>query len=291
MNFQFCESCRVGRILSSCVAVALAALCAAPAAGVSAGADGAGNGFVRGVYGRDSTPSGVGLIAAAGFDAVTVGPWREELDALHAAGMKGVVWLWDYDDERCAFEKDDRWVRQVVGAIAGHPAVLAYQVADEPSFARVEPGCPAVPEQVRARSELIHSLDPVPPTYVVIPTWDGREAYPYQHFAGTTDVMGLDVYPCWHQTAECQMEIIDDAIAAADEDAVPRYWAVLQDFDDGWYRSPTAAELDAQFERWAGSRMEGYFVYHWNEGDLESKPDHLAVLAKNNLLRGLEPHR
>ncbi len=74
------------------------------------------------------------------------------------------------------------------------------------------------------------------------------------------------------------------AIAEADEDGVPRYWAVLQDFDDGWYRSPTAAELDAQFERWAGSRMEGYFVYHWNEGGLESKPDHLAVLAKNNML-------
>jgi hypothetical protein len=203
--------------------------------------------------------------------------------------MKGVVWLWDYDDAGCSFEKDDRWVRDVVSEIAGHPAILAYQIADEPSFARVDPGCPRVPEQVRARSELVHSLDPVPPTYVVVPTWDGREAYPYQYFAGTTDVMGLDVYPCWHQTPECQMDIVEDAIEEADEDGVPRYWAVLQDFDDGWYRSPTAAELEAQFERWASSRMEGYFVYHWNEGDLESKPDHLAVLAKNNaLLRAIE---
>jgi hypothetical protein len=276
----------MSRLRSLCVAVVLAALCAAPQGVVPAGAgtDRASGGFVRGVYGRDSSASGVSLLSAVGFDSVTVGPWKEELDALAAAGMRGVVWLWDYDDARCAFEKDDRWVRRVVRAIAGHPAILAYQVADEPSFARVDPGCPDVPGQVRARSDLIHSLDPGPPTYVVIPTWDGREAYPYQHFAGTTDVMGLDVYPCWHQTPECQMEIIDDAIAEADEDGVPRYWAVLQDFDDGWYRSPTAAELDEQFARWAGSRMEGYFVYHWNEGDVEAKPDHLAVLAKNNLL-------
>ncbi|HEV2755705.1 MAG TPA: hypothetical protein VG318_07995 [Actinomycetota bacterium] len=284
----------MSRLRSLCVAIALAALCAAPQGAVPAGAGTvrAPERIVRGVYGRDSTTSGVGLISAAGFDSVTVGPWKEDLDALRDAGMRGVVWLWDYDDATCSFEKDDAWVRRVVRSIAGHPAILAYQVADEPSFARVEPGCPRVPEQVRARSDLIHSLDPGVPTYVVIPTWDGREAYPYQYFAGTTDVMGLDVYPCWHQADECQMEIIDDAIEEADEDGVPRYWAVLQDFDDGWYRSPTAAELDAQFERWAGSRMEGYFVYHWNEGGLESKPDHLAVLAKNNLLNGtLQPER
>lgn len=282
------------RLRSLCVAVALATLCAAPPGGIPAGARTAGEpgGLVRGVYGRDSTPSGVDLISGAGFNSVTAGPWKEELDALHGQGLKAVVWLWDYDDATCSFEKDDRWVRRVVRPIAGHPAILAYQVADEPSFARVDPGCPDVPGQVRARSDLLHSLDPGVPTYVVIPTWDGREAYPYQYFAGTTDVMGLDVYPCWHQAPECQVEIIDDAIEEADEDGVRRYWAVLQDFDDGWYRSPTAAELEAQFERWSHSRMEGYFVYHWNEGDIETKPDHLAVLVKNNLLAGaLKPGR
>jgi hypothetical protein len=242
-------------------------------------------GFVRGAYGRDSSAGGVSVMRAAGFDSVTAGPWRAELDALQAAGMRAVVWLWDYDDAGCTFEKDDRWVREVVTAIAGHPAILAYQVADEPSFAMVDPGCPRVPQQVRARSDLIHSLDPGATTYVVVPTWDGRRSFPYEHFAGTTDVMGLDVYPCWHGVEDCDLGLVDAAIEAADEDGVPRYWAVVQDFDDGWYRSPSAAELDAQLERWATSRMEGYFVYHWNEGRIESKPDHLAVLARHNLLR------
>ncbi|HEX2294302.1 MAG TPA: hypothetical protein VHN37_03240 [Actinomycetota bacterium] len=247
--------------------------------------------FVRGAYGRDSGPGGVSLMKGVGFDSVTVAPSRPELDALAAAGMRGVVWLWDYDDERCAFEKGDAWVRRTVAAIAGHPAILAYQVADEPSFAMTDPGCPRVPEQIRERSDLIHSIDPAATTYVVIPTWDGRRSFAYEHFAGTTDVMGLDVYPCWHQAPECDLGLIDAAIEAADEDGVPRYWAVVQDFDDGWYRSPTAAELDAQLRRWARSRMEGYFLYHWNEGAVESKPDHLAVLAKHNLLLGLVPRR
>lgn len=276
----------MGSVRNLCIVVALAVLCAAPSASIPATAllEREATGFVRGAYGRDSSPGGVSIMRAAGFDSVTVGPWRTELDALHAAGMRGVVWLWDYDDARCAFEKPDSWVRDVVGDIAGHPAILAYQIADEPSFARVDPGCPNVPGQVRARARLIESIDPGALTYVVIPTWDGRESFPYEHFAGTTDVMGLDVYPCWHELDECDLGLIDAAIAEADRDGVPRYWAVVQDFDDGWYRSPTAAELDAQLERWAGSRMEGYFVYHWNEGAVESKPDHLAVLAKHNLL-------
>lgn len=279
----------MSRIRSLCMVAALAFVVASlPDAGPALGEPGpAGPPVVRGAYGRDSSPDGVSVMRAVGFDSVTAAATREELDALQAAGMRGVVWLWDYDDRRCAFEKDDRWIRRTVAAIAGHPAILAYQVADEPSFAMVDPGCENVPEQVRARSELIHSLDPGATTYVVVPTWDGEKSFPYEHFAGTTDVMGLDVYPCWHQAPECDLGLVDAAIAAADADGVPRYWAVVGDFDDGWYRPPTAAELDAQLRRWARSRMEGYFVYHWNEGAIESKPDHVAVLAKHNVLLGL----
>lgn len=275
------------RIRSLCIVAGLILLGTTPGATVPAVADpdaAPRPGFVRGAYGRDSTPDGVSLLRATGFDTVTVNPWRHALDALEAAGMRGVVWLWDYDDARCAFEKDDGWVREVVSEIAGHPAILAYQIADEPSFAMVDPGCRNVPGQIRQRARLVESLDPGATTYVVIPTWDGRESFPYESFAGTTDVMGLDVYPCWHQTPECDFDLIDDAVAAAERDGVRRYWAVVQDFGDGWYRPPTAAELDEQLRRWAASGMEGYFVYHWNEGSIESKPDHLAVLAKHNLL-------
>ena len=197
--------------------------------------------------------------------------------------MRGVVWLWDYDGSRCAFERDDAWVREIVSDIAGHPAIAAYQIADEPNYDRVA-GCPGVGRHLRNRSELVHSLDPGVPTYVVVSSWDGREAFPYEHFTGAADVMGLAVYPCTVEQERCEMDLIDGAIREADEDGVGRYWAVVQDFGDGWYRPPTAAELGEQLDRWGRSRMEGYFVYHWNEGDIEAKPDHVAVLAAHNAL-------
>lgn len=231
--------------------------------------------FVRGVYGRDSSPSGIGLIRAAGFNAVTAMPSRAKLDALAAAGMKGLVWLWGWDNSTCSFAKSDAEIRTYVSAVAGHPAILAYQIDDEPN-ARL---CPTAPQQIKARSDLVHSIDPSKPTYVVVSTWNGAKTYPYEDFAGTTDIMGLDVYPC-SRTYGCRFEHINNAIRNAAADGVRRYWAVIQDFSDGYYSAPTAAQVRQQIRRWGRSHMEGFFVYHWNAGDLEGHQDHLAEYTR-----------
>lgn len=242
--------------------------------------------FVRGVYGRDSSPSGTDLIAATGFNVVTSFPWKDDLDALHARGLEVLVWTGEYHrTSPCEFELPDEWIERYISEVAGHPAIAAYQVADEPNYARVE-GCPDAAGDIRRRAELIRSIDPTKPTYVTISTWDGVEGYPYQHFAGATDIMGLVVYPCsytWDGWGGCRFEIIDEAIAEADKDGIARYWAVLQDFEDGWYRTPTSGELAEQFDRWARSRMEGYFVYRWDPDMTEERHDHRAVLTINNL--------
>jgi hypothetical protein len=230
--------------------------------------------FVRGVYGRDSSSTGLDLISSSGFNTVTVLPERRELDRLAAAHMRGVVWLWGYDRSTCAFNRSDAEIRNEVLAIAGHPAILAYQIDDEPGDARTH-GCPQVAKQIRQRSALVHALDPGSQTYVVVSTWDGKELYPYQYFAGTTDIMGLDVYPYTRSGSHPAM--IDRAIRQARHDGVRRYWAVMQDFSDGYYVVPTAAQIRDELRRWGRSRMEGYFVYHWERGDLEAHPDHLAV--------------
>jgi hypothetical protein len=233
--------------------------------------------FVRGVYGRDSSASGVALIRAAGFNGVTAMPDRRELDRLAAHGLKAVVWLWGYDRASCRFAHPDDAIRREVSAIAGHPAILAYQIDDEPDRARAA-GCSAVPRQIRARSALLHAIDPGVPTYIVVSTWDGREGHPYRYFAGATDIMGLDVYPYSREFSRPGM--IDDAIREAARAGVRRYWAVIQDFSDGYYVAPSAAQVSEQLRRWGRSQMEGLFVYHWNAGDLESRPDHLAVYAR-----------
>lgn len=234
--------------------------------------------FVRGVYGRDASASGVATLKATGFDAVTVQPWRDHLDGLQRDGLRGLVWLFGYDNTTCSFDRDDAWVRETVTAIAGHPAIVAYNVADEPNFRQ----CPDSPAEIAARARLVKQLDPSKPTYVVVAAWDGREGFPYQHYAGTTDIMGLDIYPCSYSAESCKFSDIAVAAEEAEKDGVDRYWAILQDFADNWYRVPTATELERQFDRWDGTGMEGYFVYHWNEGQVESRPDHLEVLRRQN---------
>ncbi|MGH2811415.1 MAG: hypothetical protein ACRDI1_01710 [Actinomycetota bacterium] len=238
------------------------------------------NDFVIGAYGRDSSATGTSTLSSLGFNTVTTGPYRAELDKLQAHGMKAVIWLGAYGRGAaapCQFERDDGWIKSVIPAIAGHPAIAAYQVTDEPNFHE----CAKSPQQMKTRSDLIESLDPSAPTYLVVSTWDGVEGYPYQYFAGTTDIMGLDVYPCTHSHG-CRFEKIDDAITEAAKDGVSRFWAVMQGFEDSWYRMPTAAELDTQIERWSGSGLEGYFLYHWNYGDLDQRSQHQDVLKVTN---------
>ena len=232
------------------------------------------------MYGRDSSASGVDRIRGAGFNAVTVLPERADLDVLQRAGMKGIVWLWGYDDDLCAFNRSDDEIRSEIARIAGHPAILAYQIDDEPEDARTH-GCGTrVARQIRERSRLVKSIDAGATTYLVVATWDGEEEYPYQYFAGTTDIMGLDVYPYTENGSHPSQ--IDRAIREADKDRVPRYWAILQDFSDGYYVKPSASQLREQFMRWRRSRMEGYFVYDWERGDIEDSPSHLRVYASEN---------
>jgi VanZ family protein len=232
---------------------------------------------VRGVYG--SCSDGYRTVLAAGFNAVTVGAYREELDVLAASGLQGVVWLGAWDDASCTFEYDDDWVISHVEAIREHPAILAYQITDEPKAS----DCPSAPAAMAARSALVKSIDPTKPTYLVVQASDGESQHPYEKFVGTTDIMGVDIYPCSFENG-CRMEKIDQAIAALEQDDVPRYWALIQAFEDGYYRMPSPAELHAQFARWRSSDMEGYFVFSLNyENDqLESHRDVLAALREEN---------
>src|SRR5687768_13512958 len=117
------------RLLASIVGFVLACT---PLAPPLAAAQTSTNTFVRGVYGRDSSPSGVATLKSTGFNTVTVQPWRDHLDGLQADGLEGLVWLFGYNNDTCSFDRDDAWIRETVTAIAGHPAIVAYNVADEP---------------------------------------------------------------------------------------------------------------------------------------------------------------
>ena len=231
---------------------------------------------VRGCLGKDSSATQYDNILAAGFSAIDRGAYRTYLDAL-PAGAKALVWLGDYDNTTCTWEKSDDWIRTHVAAIAGHPAIAAYYIADEPHIW----DCPLAALHVKVRSDLVKALDPVHPTMAVIePHWPEN---PYTPYVGTVDVIGVDRYPCSYVNG-CVFSKIDDTLALLDQAGVPHYWAFIQAFADSYYRMPTADEVHEEFRHWRQSRMEGYVVFSWAYGidTLENHPDLIDALGREN---------
>ena len=239
---------------------------------------GAGTHEVRGIYDRDLSATGFDDLARIGFTFIDSGAYREAIDPLEDRGLKAFVWLGGYSNETCKFNETDDWVRTRVARIADSRAVGAYFIDDEPDAEK----CPSAPAQMKARSELVKSLDPGPPTFLVTYHIDQIRL-----FAGTVDVLGLDKYPCNVALDGCDYSVIDEQAAEADRLGV-RYWGVIQAFGDDYYKVPTPGELRQQFTHWRATNMEGYLVFAWRWPDddpslwLANHPELRRVLAEEN---------
>jgi hypothetical protein len=231
---------------------------------------------VRGIYDRDSSATGFDDEAALGFNFIDSDVF-DDFDELAARNLRGFVWLGGYSNVSCSFTEDDAWIREHVSAIADSPGVGAYFIDDEPDAAK----CPRAPAQMKARSDLVKSIDPEPPTFLVTYKIDQ-----FNHFAHTVDVLGLDVYPCSVEGG-CDYTKIDVQTAQADDLGV-RYWGVIQAFGDDWYKPPTPDELHRQFMHWRATKMEGYLVFAWRHPDgmrsvwLANNPELQQQLAEEN---------
>jgi hypothetical protein len=241
---------------------------------------------VRGIYDRD-----LGRQPTLGFNFIDTGPGRDQVRAIAARGLRPFVWLGGYSNTNCEFNEGDDWIRSHVRAIAGTrrrgrgtrrrarrvPIVGAYFIDDEPDAV----DCPTAPAQIRARSRLVKSIDPRPPTFIV-----SNHEEQFASLAGTVDVLGLDHYPCSIRHG-CVYSKIDKQAAVADRLGV-RYWGVIQAFGDDWYKMPTPQELHRQFVHWRATNMEGYLVYAWRSPDdapsqwLANTPALQAQLAVEN---------
>ncbi len=244
--------------------------------------------YVRGVYGKDSSPGGFDTIASAGFNTVMTDPYVQSLAPLAAKGLKGVVWLGAWiNAPTCGFEDDDAKIRSLVTPIAGDPAILAYYLGDEPLVTQ----CPLAPAMFKQRTALVHSLDPGSKTFTVIQQYEGKVARDYAPWAGAVDILGFDIYPCSQAQPKCDFTAIDSAIRSIRGAGITDYWAVIQDFQDCFYRLPTPSELGSEFDHWAASGMSGYFVFSWNYQSsdstcrgtsLDTHADNVAVLKSEN---------
>jgi len=233
----------------------------------------------RFIYNSDSA---AGKALANGWNLIDVGS-KWSADHL-PAGTRGLVWEGDYDNGSCSWQTSEAELRADVTQAVGDPKVFGYFFSDEPN----PYACPSAPAQHRARSNLIHSIDPRKPTVIVLDSngFAGRatpDALAQLHlWRGVADYVGLDPYPCYQGSA-CDFGWIDKTIHAANLAGL-NYWGVVQAFDDSSWRWPTPGELTHMLHQWAASQETGYmtFAWTWAGTGLSSKPDLLAILRQFN---------
>jgi hypothetical protein len=219
--------------------------------------------FGRGIY--TTTGADYKRIADLGFRTVIANPSLSALDEVRAHGLTAMIYLGGYDSGTCTFGWPDATVATRVTAIRNHPASVMYYIADEPHTAT----CPDAAQQIRARADLVKSIDPTASTAIA-----ENRAADVAAFANTTDVMILSAYPCSHPRG-CILSKIDDALTAARTANVRHPWAAPQSFGDDYYRVPSPDELQAIIDRWKAGGVQGFFTYTWNCcGDPETLANH-----------------
>jgi len=215
--------------------------------------------------------------------------------------VKGLTWVGDYDKTTCTWQQSDAQISSYVTAHKGDPKVGVWFFSDEP-WQGGTPQCQNAPAQHKARSDLIHSIDPNAKTLVVLDgNSDQLSIDQIPAWKGTADYVGMNAYMCWQGQA-CHYEWIDkigQTFAAA---GVP-LWGVAQAFGDvtgsgqsmcttmngcGIARLPTAAEIHQQFVHWRATTMSGYLVFSWRWPDgtpslwLENHPELQTQLKTEN---------
>jgi chitodextrinase len=234
----------------------------------------------RYIYDSGSAPAAA---AADGWNLIDVGS-REAADAL-PSGTRGLIWVGDYNNSTCSWEISNSTVTSEVQRMVGDAKIFGYFISDEPN----PYACPNAPAQHKARSDLIHSIDPTKPTVIVLDSNgftgmgspDAIDQIPL--WKGTATYIGLDPYVCYSWSSTCDYARIDANIAAADAAGI-NYWGVVQAFNDSSWRWPTADEMQHILAQWANSHEAGYmtFAWTWAGNNLSSQPALLDTLKQFN---------
>jgi hypothetical protein len=208
-----------------------------------------------------------------GWNLADVGG-KSAADAL-PAGMKGLVWVGDYDNSTCNWQMSDATLTTKVKSMVGDPHVFGYFFSDEPYAEK----CPSAPAQHAARNALIKSIDPTATTVIVLNANGSahRATFPLWKTPTHADFIGIDPYPFVKGKAN-DWSLVTKSVQAADT-AGFRYWFVVQSFENYEYRFPTAAELQTLLGMMGQSRAEGLMTFAWKYAGfcLCDHPDLLAV--------------
>lgn len=158
-------------------------------------------------------------------------------------------------------------IKKVVPMVKDHPALLAWYTCDELAPNRVY--------EIQKNRELINSIDPMHPTWVLTNQLGSLSMY-----GPATDVIGLDVYPVYGKNTD-NMEKIGYGLKnakATGKNAIwfaPQVcnWKSFKPSSDPYfneYRSPSIEEMRSMFIYQASLGAKGFICYDYSS--LKRKP-------------------
>ena len=223
-------------------------------------------------------------------DPGSLGQRLAYLDRAAAVGMKVHYQLLDVTGgggvysgagPEIPYDRREQWLRTEIEAVRGHPALLAWYIADEPGLRGVDPG------QMQRLYESVRELDPYHPVTMVF-----LNAGAAQRFAAAVDVAMVDPYPI----PNAPPASIGPAVAAARRGPGARMpvWLVGQAFGGGehWTREPTAREL--RLMTWLaiveGATGVQYFIRHGLSGFPKSPAAWAAAGRAAQEVQALTPY-
>jgi SAM-dependent methyltransferase len=232
------------------------------------------------------------LPGKVGFNVADVSTARQ-LSSL-PDGVKALVWIGQCNGVDQTFLK-------AVQPFIGSSKLLAFFLMDDPDpTGRYYPLCTA--DNLRAESDWVHANVPGAKTFTIPMKLSSSKApsfiNTYNPSNSHIDLFGIDPYPCRTELKDCDYDMIDRYVAAAETWGIPRriMVPVYQTFggggwmDDGGgkYVLPNVGQMQQILDRWGTLTPTPVFDFAYSWGSqradeaLESSSDLQAVFARHN---------
>jgi SAM-dependent methyltransferase len=236
------------------------------------------------------------LPGKVGFNVADVSTARQ-LNSL-PNGVKALVWVGQCRGVDATFLK-------TVQPFIGSSKLLAFFLMDDPDpTGRYYPLCTA--DNLRAESDWIHTNVPGAKTFIVLMKLSSSKApsfiNTYNPANSHVDLFGIDPYPCRTELKDCDYDMIDRYVVAAEAWGIPRsiMVPVYQTFGGGgWmddsggrYIMPSVSQMRQILDRWGTLTPTPVFDFAYSWGSqradeaLEGSPDLQAVFALHNAASG-----
>ena len=147
--------------------------------------------FVLGLYQKPNGRDAFGVMSRQGYNLVSLPADGRLLDSANVAGLKGWVTLGTIDSTQRV--KSWTLVRQKIEQLKSNPALLAWEIEDEPSFSWNSSQLRIVPKLMIETHDSIRKADKVHPIYLNHAPVNLVETL--KRYNDSNDITACDIYP------------------------------------------------------------------------------------------------